>query len=398
MLDINIMLLGIGLLLFVCVLLSKVTSKIGIPSLVIFLFIGLCLDGGSFISPSIANYTIVQYISIFALIIIMFSGGLDTDFDEMRPVSKVGISLATVGVVLTAFIVGILIHLIFHYDLLISLLIGSIISSTDAAAIFSIFKSQNINIKNKLDNILELESATNDPVAYLLVTSVIYAILHPSISITGVIFLFFKSLILGAICGYVLGKVFAKLLARLRLSAEGLYPVLLLSTAILSFAITEYVGGNGFLAVYLAALLIGNCKIKYKKTQLSFFDGIAWVMQVVMFVLLGVFTLPNDLIHTLFPSILIALILIFIARPIAVLVSLAPFKMDMNSKIFLSWTGIKGAIPIVFAFYPLVANIHGATMIFNIVMVITFISVIFQGSLIKTMAKRLNLLKDESST
>lgn len=398
MLNINILLLGIGLLLFICVLLSKVTAKIGVPSLVIFLFIGLCLDGGSFISPSIINYSIVQYISIFALIIIMFSGGLDTDFDEMRPVGKIGISLATVGVVLTTFILGILIHLIFKYDLLMSLLIGSIISSTDAAAIFSIFKSQNINIKHKLDNILELESATNDPVAYLLVTSFIYAILHPSISLSGVVFLFFKSLILGAICGFVLGKLFAKLLSKLKLSAEGLYPVLLLSTAILSFAITEYIGGNGFLAVYLAALLIGNCKIKYKKTQLSFFDGMAWVMQVVMFLLLGAFTLPNDLIYTLVPSIIIAFILIFIARPIAVLVSLAPFKIDMNSKLFLSWTGIKGAIPIVFAFYPLVADIPGASMIFNIVMVITFISVIFQGSLIKTMARKLNLMDDDVSS
>lgn len=394
MLGINLILLGIGLLLLISVFLSKFTAKIGVPSLVIFLIIGLVLDGGQFISPTITNYKIVQYVSIFALIVIMFSGGLDTDIKQMKPIAKVGISLSTVGVVLTAFIVGMLIHFIFGFDLLLSLLLGSIVSSTDAAAVFSIFKSQDINIKNNLDSILELESATNDPMAYILVTSFIYAIIHPTVSVPFLIFLFIKSLVLGLIGGYVLGRIFSKILARLKLSAEGLYPVLLFAAALLSFAITEYIGGNGFLAVYIAAVLIGNCKIKYKKSQLNFFDGLAWLMQILMFILLGVFTSPDELLSTLIPSILIAMILIFVARPISVFVSLIPFKLDINSKAFLSWTGIKGAVPIVFAFYPLVDNIPGASILFNIVMVITLISVIFQGSAIKSMARRFNLLID----
>lgn len=394
MLSINLILLGIGLLLVISVFLSKFTAKIGVPSLVIFLIIGLVLDAGQYISPTITNYKYIQYISIFALIVIMFSGGLDTEVKQMKPIAKIGISLSTIGVILTAFISGILIHFVFHFDLLLSLLLGSIVSSTDAAAVFSIFKSQKINIKNNLDNVLELESATNDPMAYILVTSFIYAIIHPTVSIPFLIFIFIKSLILGLIGGFILGKLFAKILARLKLSTEGLYPVLLFSAALLSFAVTEYIGGNGFLAVYIAAVLIGNCKIKYKKSQLKFFDGLAWLMQIVMFILLGVFTSPDELVATLIPSILIAILLIFVARPVSVFISLIPFDLDLNSKAFLSWTGIKGAVPIVFAFYPLVDNIPGATTLFNVVMVITLISVIFQGSAIKSMAKRFNLLID----
>lgn len=212
----------------------------------------------------------IQSISIFALIIIMFSGGLDTELANIKRVTWEGISLSTVGVFITAIVVGILVHLLFGLGWLDSFLIGSIISSTDAAAVFSIFKTQKLHIKDNLDYMLELESATNDPMAYILVTSVIYLIIHPETSMLLLIFNFFKSLALGLIMGAILGKGFSKLLARIKLSVEGLYPVLLLSAAILSFAATEVVGGNGFLSVYIAAVIIGNCKIKYKYTQLSF--------------------------------------------------------------------------------------------------------------------------------
>lgn len=390
----NLIFLAIGLLLIGSVFLSRFTSKIGIPTLVVFLIIGISLDTSNLISSTVHNYELVQTISIFALIMIMFSGGLDTEVKLMKPIVKPGLSLSTVGVVITAFIIGIVVHLMLGLDLMLSLLLGSIISSTDAAAVFSIFKTQNMKIKNNLDSMLELESGTNDPMAYILVISFIELITVPNLAISTLVIHFIQSLVLGTIFGFVLGKFFAKILAKIHLAVDGLYPVLLLSTAILSFSVSEFVGGNGFLAVYLAALIIGNSNIKNKESQMSFFEGFAWLMQVALFILLGVFTTPSELFSVLIPAVFISILIIFVARPIAVLISLAPFDVDVNSKAFVSWAGIKGAVPIVFAFYPLVYQIPGANLMFNIVLVTTCISVLLQGSTLKFMAKRFNLLDD----
>ena len=390
----NLIFLAIGLLLIGSVFLSRFTSKIGIPTLVVFLVIGISLDTSNLISSTVHNYELVQTISIFALIMIMFSGGLDTEVKLMKPIVKPGLSLSTVGVVITAFIIGIVVHLMLGLDLMLSLLLGSIISSTDAAAVFSIFKTQNMKIKNNLDSMLELESGTNDPMAYILVISFIDLITVPNLAISTLVIHFIQSLVLGVIFGFVLGKFFAKILAKIHLAVDGLYPVLLLSTAILSFSVSEFVGGNGFLAVYLAALIIGNSNIKNKESQMSFFEGFAWLMQVALFILLGVFTTPSELFSVLIPAVFISILIIFVARPIAVLISLAPFNVDVNSKAFVSWAGIKGAVPIVFAFYPLVYQIPGANLMFNIVLVTTCISVLLQGSTLKFMAKRFNLLED----
>ena len=390
----NLIFLAIGLLLIGSVFLSRFTSKIGIPTLVVFLIIGISLDTSNLISSTVHNYELVQTISIFALIMIMFSGGLDTEVKLMKPIVKPGLSLSTVGVVITAFIIGIVVHLMLGLDLMLSLLLGSIISSTDAAAVFSIFKTQNMKIKNSLDSMLELESGTNDPMAYILVISFLELITVPNMAISTLVIHFIQSLVLGVIFGFVLGKFFAKILAKIHLAVDGLYPVLLLSTAILSFSVSEFVGGNGFLAVYLAALIIGNSNIKNKESQMSFFEGFAWLMQVALFILLGVFTTPSELFSVLIPAVFISILIIFVARPIAVLISLAPFNVDVNSKAFVSWAGIKGAVPIVFAFYPLVYQIPGANLMFNIVLVTTCISVLLQGSTLKFMAKRFNLLDD----
>ncbi|MCC7553263.1 MAG: potassium/proton antiporter [Methanobacteriaceae archaeon] len=393
-LSINFILFGLGALLILSVLLSKVSSYIGIPTLIVFLLLGLVIDFGSVIQPTLENYTIVQYISIFALIIIMFSGGLETKMKEMRPIAKEGISLATVGVLITAFVTGYIFHLVTGVDLLLSLLVAATISSTDVAAVFSIFRSSDTKLKNKLDSLLELESATNDPTAYILTTTFIFMILNPSTSIVDAILIFLQSFVVGSILGYLFGIGFTKLIKRIRLEVDGLYPVLLIGVAVFTFSFTEFLGGNGFLAVFLASLIIGNKLIRYKRSQIKFFDGMAWLMQVVMFILLGIFTLPNQLIADAAISLLIAVIIIFIARPIAVFTTLIPFNIDSKSKIFLSWTGIKGAVPIVFAFYPLVSSVPGATMLFNTVFFVTIISVLLQGSTIYPLAKKLNLVAE----
>ena len=397
MIDIQIILLAIGILLLAGVMLSKLSSFIGIPTLIVFLLLGLFFNGNAYFAESVFSYTIIQYVSICALIIIMFSGGLDTDTRKMRPVASKGASLATLGVLLTAIVTGVMIHLILGVDIILSLLIGSIISSTDAAAVFSIFRSGKIKLKNNLSELLELESAANDPMAYILTTSFLYLMIHPTTSILGIIIVFIQSLVLGGIFGFLSGKLFRKLVEKVNLEAKGLYPVILVAIAILTFAIPELIGGNGFLAVYIAGLFIGNAKLPNRKNQLSFFEGLAWVMQVLMFLLLGIFVLPNKLLETAGVSLVIALVLIFLARPIAVFVSLIPFKVKLKEKIFVSWTGIKGAVPIVFATYPLVAGIPQAYMIFDVVFFITILSVVVQGGTIKYVAEKLDIFVKSKS-
>lgn len=392
MIDIQVILLAIGVLLLAGVLLSKLSSFIGVPTLIVFLLLGLFFNGSALFTPSVESYTIIQDISVFALIIIMFSGGLDTDTRKMRPIASKGISLATVGVLITAIVTGLFIHYILGLDFILSFLIGSIISSTDAAAVFSIFRSDKIKLKENLSELLELESASNDPMAYILTTSFLYLMIHPTTSILGIVFIFFQSLILGAIFGFVSGKLSTKLVENVNLDVKGLYPVLLVALAVLTFAVPELIGGNGFLAVYIAGLLVGNAKPPYKSDELSFFDGLAWLMQVVMFLVLGLFISPSELIATAGVSLTVAAALILVSRPFAVFVSLIPFRVRLREKIFLSWTGIKGAVPIVFATYPLVAGIPEASMIFNVVFFITIISVVLQGGTIQYVARKLNLL------
>ncbi|MBF4468317.1 MAG: potassium/proton antiporter [Methanobrevibacter arboriphilus] len=397
MIDIQLILLAIGSLLLAGVLLSKLSSYIGVPTLIVFLLLGLFFNGNTLFTSSVDNYTYIQYISIFALIIIMFSGGLDTNTKKMKPIASRGAVLATVGVLITAIATGLLIHYLLGIDIVLSLLMGSIISSTDAAAVFSIFRSGKIKLKKNLAETLELESGANDPMAYVLTISFLELLTHPTTSIEGIIFLFLKSLILGAVFGVISGKLSVKLFENVNLDVKGLYPVLLVALAVLTFSISEIVGANGFLAVYIAGIMIGNAKmIKDAKlsneTNTTFFEGLAWLMQVIMFLVLGLFIFPNQLLETAGISIAIAIALMFISRPIAVFTSLIPFKVSLKEKVFLSWTGIKGAVPIVFATYPLVAGIPEAYTIFNVVFFITIISVILQGGTIKFVARKLDLL------
>lgn len=394
MISIELLLLTGGLLLIISVLLSKASSMIGFPTLIVFLIIGMLLGSDGIVGIYFDNYLIVQYVSIFALIIIMFSGGLDTDFKRVRSIAIPGVTLSTIGVLITAIVTGLFVHFVLGLDVITSLLIGSIISSTDVAAVFSIFRPSNLKLKNNLDSLLELESATNDPMAYVLTTSFIYLAVHPTTSIGSIIFLLIQSLVIGSIVGYLSGKLSTKLNNFLNLTSRGLYPVLLIGVAILTFACAELIGGNGFLAVYISSLLIGNSILVNKRSQINFFEGLAWLMQIVMFIILGLLVFPKQLIPTVGISIIIAAGLILIARPIAVFLCLIGSKFKLKEKMFLSWTGIKGAVPIVFATYPLVAGISEAPVIFNIIFFVTIISVLLQGSTIKFIAQKLKLVEN----
>ncbi len=381
-----------SLLLFVSIIISKTSHKLGIPSLLFFLLIGMLAGSEGIGGIYFNNPNITQFIGIVALVVILFSGGLDTKWGEVKPILWRGVALSTVGVLFTAVTIGLFINWLTSFPLLESLLIGSIISSTDAAAVFSIFRSRNIGLKNNIEPLLELESGSNDPMAYFLVTTLIFLIINPQTSLCAMIISLIQSMGLGILFGFVFGKGMVIIINKIKLHIEGLYSVFTIALMFLTFSVTYYIGGNGFLSVYIAAMILGNSEFMHKNEQLQFFDGLALLMQIIMFLTLGLLVFPSQIIPILGIGILISFFLILIVRPLSVFICLLPFNVGFKDKIFISWVGIKGAVPIIFATYPIVAGIGGANMIFNIVFFITIISALIQGSTINILAKYLGLL------
>ncbi len=387
----NILLFG-SLLLFISIIASKTSFKFGIPSLVLFLFVGMLAGsdgpGGIYFNdPAIA-----QFLGVVALAFILFSGGLDTKWESIKPVLWQGISLSTIGVLITALTVGTFSYYLLDYSLLECMLLGAIVSSTDAAAVFSILRSRSVGLKGNLRPILEFESGSNDPMAYFLTISLVYLLKDPNASILSLIPKFFMGMILGGACGYAFGRIMIWIINRIKLDFEGLYPVLILSLVFFTFSFTDFIGGNGFLAVYISAIILGNNTFLHKKSLIKFYDGQAWLMQIVMFLTLGLLVFPSQIPPIIVPGLLISLFLIFFARPLAIFISLAFSKgLNVRKKFFLSWVGLRGAVPIVFATYPLLAGISSANTIFNLVFFISVSSILLQGTMLPVVAKWLHV-------
>lgn len=378
-------------LLFISILVSKTSQRLGIPALLFFLLIGMLAGSEGIGGIYFDDPNITQFIGIIALVFILFSGGLDTRWSDIKPVLGRGIVLSTLGVVITTAAVGLFVNWITGFSLVESLLLGAIVSSTDAAAIFSIFKSQKQGLKNNIEPTLELESGTNDPMAYFMTTTLIYLILNPTISIWSMILLLIQSIGLGVIFGVLFGKGSIKLINSIKLPIQGLYPVLTIALAFLTFSVTHFAGGNGFLSVYIAALILGNSYFINKKVQMQFFDGLAWLMQIIMFLTLGLLVFPSHILPVIGIGLIISFFLILVARPLAVFLCFLPFNVGLKDKVFISWVGIRGAVPIIFATYPIVAGINGSNMIFNVVFFITITSALIQGSTINIFARYLGL-------
>lgn len=370
---------------------SKTSFKLGIPVLIFFLGIGILagsegIGGIAFDDPKLA-----QVLGIVALNFILFSGGMETKWESIRPVIWKGVSLSTLGVLLTAASIGIFVHFVTNLSILEGLLLGSIVSATDAAAVFSILRTRNIGLKGSLRPLLELESGSNDPMAYILTISFTYLISNGNATITHLIVEFLKEMAIGGILGLALGWLMGYTINKVALETEGLYPVLIMAMIFFTFAITDLAGGNGFLAVYLSALVLGNTNFLHKKSIIRFYDGQAWLMQILMFLTLGLLVFPSRIAPIAGTGILIALVLIFIARPIGVFVSLSFFKMRLREKLFISWVGLRGAVPIVFATYPLIAGVAKADLIFHLVFFISASSVLLQGYTLPLVAKWLKV-------
>ncbi|MEN6329121.1 MAG: potassium/proton antiporter [Methanobacteriaceae archaeon] len=390
------LLLVAALLIFISIIISKVSYRLGIPSLLFFLLIGILAGSEGIGGIYFDNPQITQAMGTIALVFILFSGGLDTKWAEVRPVLGQGIVLSTVGVFITAIAVGLFINWITDLPLLLSLLIGSIVSSTDAAAVFSIFRSHKTGLKNNIAPLLELESGSNDPMAYFLTTTIIFLILNPTTSPESMILSLIQSIGLGIVLGVIFGKGSLKLISSIKLQITGLYPVLLIALSALTFSVTYYLGGNGFLSVYITALILGNSDFIHKRTQKEFFDAIAWLWQIFMFLILGLLVFPSEITPVIGIGLLISFFLILIARPLTIFLCLAPFKVGFRDKVLISWVGIKGAVPIILATFPIVAGVEGADLIFNIVFFITITSALIQGSTIYTLARFLGLTTQKS--
>ena len=390
----NILLVG-SILLFISIIVGKTSYKFGVPTLILFLAIGMLagsdgIGGIKFDDPKLA-----QFIGIVSLNFILFSGGLDTNWTSVKPILKEGMVLSTLGVFLTAVSLGTFVWLVTDFTIYEAMLLGSIVSSTDAAAVFSILRSKSLALKTNLRPTLELESGSNDPMAYVLTIAFLTLVINQDQSIVSVIPLFFRQMILGAISGFALGKLSKYIINNIKLDFEGLYPVLVIALMFITFAATDFIGGNGFLAIYVCAVYLGNQDLIHKKTIFKMYDGLAWLMQIVLFLTLGLLVYPTEIIPYFGIGILVSLFLILVARPIAVFISLAFFKMKMRRRFYISWVGLRGAVPIVFATYPLLAGIDKANMIFNIVFFISVTSVLIQGTTLSIVAKWLHVALPE---
>ena len=380
-------------LLFVSILASKISTKLGIPTLLLFLAIGMLAGSEGIGGIGFNNPALAKVLGAITLTLILFSGGLDTTYAHIRPIIWHGVLLSTLGVLVTTFCVGGFVYWVTNFSLLEALLVGAIISSTDAAAVFSILRSRNIHLKHHLAPTLELESGSNDVMAFFLMIFFTGLLQKPGeVEIAAVLPMFFKEMCIGGLVGYLMGQAMMLIVNKARLVYEALYPGLTLAMILFTYSATNYIHGSGFLAVYIAALMLGSQDFLHKKSLIRFYDGVTWLMQVAMFIVLGLLVFPKQLLPVAGAGVLISLVLIFVARPLGVFLSLAFFKkIDYKQKLFISWGGLKGAVPIVFATYPLLEGLEKADTIFHIVFFIVFTSILLQGTTLQLLAKWLQL-------
>ncbi len=398
----NVMLV-VAVLLFLSVIIGKAGSRYGMPALLLFLGVGM-LAGVDGFGLQFDSAAVAEFIGMISLSIILFSGGLDTDFKQIRPVLGPGLVLATAGVLITTVLTGGFIHEMMRimapehaFGWPESLLLAAIMSSTDSASVFSILNSSGIGLKQKLKPTLELESGSNDPMAYLLVVLLI-SVIESGTAIDGPLVLssaltLVLQLAVGTLGGVAVGYATVWVVNRINASNEFLYPVMVIACCFFAFTLTNLAGGNSYLAVYIAGLVVGNKRIVLKRTITTFFGGFTCLVQIIMFLTLGLLVNPHELVHIIWPGLLLGVFMILIARPAAVLACLAPFKRyTAKARLYVCWVGLRGAVPIIFATYALMSPaVENARFMFNLVFFITMLSLLIQGTTVNAMARWLGL-------
>lgn len=373
------------------VITTRFSTRLGVPSLIFFILVGMVMGSDVLGIIYFDNAALTQMIGVVALVIILFEGGLQTSWKDVKPVIVPSLSLATIGVLITSGIVAVAAKWILGVDWLEAILFGAIVGSTDAAAVFAVLKGHNIS--PKLGSTLEAESGSNDPMAVFLTVAMIELITVPEASLFTLFTDFFLQMGLGLILGLVFGKIAIASLNSINLDSSGLYPVFATAFALLTYGLTAFLNGSGLLAVYIAAIMIGNAEIAYRHSIFRFSEGFAWMMQILMFVILGLLVFPSDLFtpSIFIQGILLSAILMLVARPAAVFLSTINMKFNNKERIFLSWAGLKGAVPVVLATFPLLAGIENSHQIFNVVFFVVLTSALIQGATIPYVANKLKL-------
>lgn len=393
------------LLLAFSIVFSKAGYRFGVPTLLMFLIAGM-IFGTDGVGIEFDNAHTAQTMGMIALCIILFSGGMDTRMSDIRPVMGPGLMLSTVGVLLTTLLTGVFAFWLSGWEhrsgigftLITSLLLAATMSSTDSASVFNILRSRRLCLRHNLGPMLELESGSNDPMAYLLTIILIQCLGPQGIDVADIAVSFILQFAVGIAVGFILGKAAVWTINRLSLVNAELYSILVLCFVFIIYCTAALLDGNGYLAVYLAGIVIGNARIVKRNETTRFLNGITWLMQVVMFVMLGLLVNPADMLRTAVFAVPVSLFMMLVARPLSVWISLIPFgrRICTRAKIFISWVGLRGAAPILFATYPVVADVPGATEIFNIVFFVTLMSLIFQGMSLAAVARTLRLTDNDA--
>lgn len=356
-----------GLLLLIGIGSSKFSARAGVPVLVLFLAVGMLAGSEGIGGIAFDNYVLAHGIGTIALAVILFDGGLRTSLDAVRATWKPAFSLATLGVLITAAVTGAAAALILDIPILLGMLLGSIVGSTDAAAVFSVLRSSGVRLRERLANTLEIESASNDPMAIFLTVGLIEVLLGRTEIGLGLVGFFLQQMVVGGVVGLLAGKATVAVVNRINLDAAGMYPLVVTASGLVCFGIAAALGGSGFLAVFIAGVVVGNNRIVFQRGILFFHDAGAWLSQIVMFVVLGLLSFPSRLMAVWWDGLLIALALMLVARPVAVLLTATPFNFDRRELAMVSWVGLKGAVPITLATFPLMMGVPGAEVIFDVV-------------------------------
>lgn len=390
----TIYLLIVTIVIFACIFLSRVSNRLGIPTLLFFILLGMVFGSDGILKIPFDNYSFAEQICSIALIFIMFYGGFGTNWNQAKSVAAKSILLSTVGVVITAGLTGAFCHFVLHIDWIESLLIGALVGSTDAASVFSVLRSKKLNLKYNTASLLEVESGSNDPCSYML-TATFIEIAGGYASGKQIGILIAQQIIFGLILGALIAAVSVWLINRIKFSVAGFDTIFVVGVALLSYTLPSLINGNGFLSAYIVGIVLGNTEIPNKRNLVNFFDGLTGLMQMLIFFLLGLLSFPSRLPSVIIPALMIAIWLTFIARPIAVVAVLTPFRSKLSQQLLVSWAGLRGAASIVFAIMASMV-IETENDIFHIVFMIVLFSILVQGSLLPFVARKLDMIDQKA--
>lgn len=387
----------VSVIIILCIILNKASSKVGMPMLLAFILLGMIFGSDGLFKIKFEDYKSAESICSIALIFIIFYGGFGTNLNAAKPVAVKAVLLSTLGVVLTAVFTGLFCFFVLKFEILQSFLVGAVISSTDAASVFSILRSKKLNLKYNSASLLEVESGSNDPFSYML-TIIVLSLMQGDASIGKMSYMLFAQIVFGLAIGYGIGYVAYYILNKFKFSSAGFDSLFVLAVAICSYAIPTLIGGNGYLSAYVAGLFLGNKKFQQKSNLVNFFDGITGLMQMLIFFLLGLLASPSAMVHFILPSLAIALFITFVARPVTIFAILSPMKCPINQQLLVSFTGLRGAASIVFAIMAITNKGYVSDFgLFHIVFCIVLFSITLQGSLIPLVSRKLKMIDNNAN-